>query len=168
MLCIDKGPRMFRDRKPICNVLRGGFEILNSEREGEVVDYPSTSSVSAPPFRDSFLQDNNVTLFFYFFYRAFSNPPLVKFVETCPRYEINFSTLGISNIKLGRLTIFVVGLILDKSMNLRYINYIVLRDCYVNGFVRGCSRSSKYRGYIHENRYDVFLSPILIHTVAQK
>lgn len=64
VLCIDKGPRMFRDRKPICNVLRGGFEILNSGKEGEVVDYPSTSSVSAPPFRDSFLQDNNVTYFF--------------------------------------------------------------------------------------------------------
>ena len=45
VLCIDKGPRLFRDRKPICNVLRAGFEILNSGR-GRLSVFGSCSSFS--------------------------------------------------------------------------------------------------------------------------
>lgn len=43
----QRSEAVYRDRKPICNVLRAGFEILNSKRKEEVDDHPSFGSCSS-------------------------------------------------------------------------------------------------------------------------
>lgn len=77
----QRSEAVYRDRKPICNVLRAGFEILNSKRKEEVDDHSSFGSCSS---FSRFLSPRQQLIPPPFFYRARSNPPpplsLVKYV----------------------------------------------------------------------------------------